>query len=106
MLLNDVMFRTQEMANHSNVKYAEILEYGIEPYYGNVTRREFLILMFSLLSEQKLQEQEILDQYNESGVLLGYEDDLMLTKDLTYSEMFTFLYRFEIFEFNPVEEED
>lgn len=106
MLIDDATFRAQEKANYSNVKYAEILEYGIAPYYGNVTRKEFLVLMFSLLSDQKIQEEEILNQYNEAGVLQGYEDDLMLTKGLTYSEMFTFLYRFEIFEFNPVEEQE
>ena len=104
MLINDATLRLQEMALHGNVKYSQILEYGIEPYYGNVTRREFLILMFSLLSDQNLSDNEILKQYNESGVLIGYEDDLMLEKELTYSEMFTFLYRFEIFEFNPAEE--
>ena len=106
MLINDVEFRLREMAVHSNVKYAEILEYGIEPYYGNVTRREFLILMYSLLSDQKVTESEMITQYNEAGVLVGYENDLMLEKEMTYSEMFAFLYRFEIFEFNPIEEEE
>lgn len=106
MLLNNPEIRRNEIAANSNVKYAEILEYGIEPYYGNVTRRDFLILMFSLLSEQRLTENEILKQFNETGVLVGYDDDLMLSKELTYSEMFTFLYRFEIFEFNPVPEDE
>lgn len=105
MLLNDSTYRLQEMANNRNVKYSEILEYGIEPYYGDITRKEFLILMFSLLSKQKLSEDEIIRRYNDAGVLVGYENSLMLDKELTYSEMFTFLYRFEIFEFNPVEEE-
>ena len=105
MLINDISYRLDQMAVQGNVKYSEILEYGIEPYYGNVTRKEFLILMFSLLSDQRLTEQEILTQYNEAGVLVGYNNDLMLEKELTYSEMFTFLYRFEIFEFNPTEEE-
>lgn len=106
MLLPDTTYKIQEIEKHSNVKYAEILEYGIEPYYGNITRREFLVLMFSLLSEQNLSEADIITQYNEAGVLVGYENDLMLEKVMTYSEMFTFLYRFEIFEFNPVEEEE
>lgn len=106
MLINDATMRLQEMSAQGNVKYSEILEYGIEPYYGNITRREFLILMYSLLSDQNLSEEEILTQYNEAGVLIGYENDLMLQKEITYSEIFTFLYRFEIFEFNPVEEED
>ena len=106
MLLPDTTYKIQEIEKHSNVKYAEVLEYGIEPYYGNITRKEFLVLMFSLLSEQNLSEADIITQYNEAGVLVGYENDLMLEKVMTYSEMFTFLYRFEIFEFNPVLEEE
>lgn len=106
MLINDTVIRLKEMSIQGNVKYSEILEYGIEPYYGNITRREFLILMFSLLSDQELSEEEIIKQYNEAGVLIGYENDLMLQKEITYSEIFTFLYRFEIFEFNPVEDEE
>ena len=94
------------MAAQGNVKYSEILEYGIEPYFGKVTRKEFLVLMYSLLSEQKLSENEIIKQYNESGVLVGYENDLMLKKEMTYSEMFTFLYRFEAFEFNPSDDDE
>ena len=106
MLINDSTMRLQEMSAQGNVKYSEILEYGLEPYYGNITRREFLILMYSLLSDQTATQDEIIEQYNEAGVLIGYENDLMLQKEITYSEIFTFLYRFEIFEFNPVEEEE
>ena len=109
MLINDSLMRKNEMAVQGNVKYTEILEYGIEPYYGNITRKEFLILMFSLLSdepikEKGLSEEDVLTRFYEAGVLVGYENDLMLQKELTYSEMFTFLYRFEIYEFNPTEE--
>ena len=102
-LINNAIFREQEMANYSNIKFAEILDYGVKPYYGEITRREFLILMFSLLSDQAITEEEILAQYNESGVLVGYNNDLMLQKEITYSEIFTFLYRFETFDFNPTE---
>ena len=101
-LIDNTVYRTQEVAKNSNVKFAEILDYGIKPYYGNITRKEFLILMFSLLSDQKIPEEDILQQYNESGVLIGYNSDLMLQKEITYSEIFTFLYRFEAFDFkNP-----
>lgn len=102
-LIDNTVYRTQEVAKNSNVKFAEILDYGIKPYYGNITRKEFLILMFSLLSDQKIPEEDILQQYNESGVLIGYNSDLMLQKEITYSEIFTFLYRFEAFDFNPSE---
>ena len=88
--------------NVGNVKYKEIIDYNIKPYYGDISRREFLILMFSLLSEQNLGDEEILTQFNDAGVLVGYEDgSLELEQPLTYAEMFTFLRRFEIFDFNP-----
>ena len=106
MLINDGTYRIKEMNSNSNVKYAGILEYGLEPYYGEITRKEFLILMYSLLSDQRLSEKDILEKYNESGILIGYDNDLILEKELTYSEMFTFLYRFEVFEFNPSENEE
>ena len=102
-LIDNTVYRTQEVAKNSNVKFAEILDYGIKPYYGNITRKEFLILMFSLLSDQKIPEEDSLQEYNESGVLIGYNSDLMLQKEITYSEIFTFLYTFEAFDFNPSE---
>lgn len=105
-LIENSTYRMSEVAKNSNVKYAEILDYGIKPYYGNVTRKEFLLLMFSLLSDQNVSEEDILTQYNESGVLMGYNSDLMLQKEITYSEIFTFLYRFEAFDFNPSEGEE
>ena len=105
-LIDNSIYRIQEMGKYGNVKFTEILDYDINPYYGNITRREFLILMFSLLSDQDITEEEMLKQYNESGVLVGYNNDLMLQKEITYSEIFTFLYRFEAFDFNPVEGEE
>ena len=90
------------MYNVGTVKYKEIIDYNIKPYYGDISRREFLILMFSLLSEQNLSEEEVLTQFNDAGVLVGYENgSLELEQPLTYAEMFTFLRRFEIFDFNP-----
>lgn len=90
------------MFNVGTVKYKEIIDYNIKPYYGDISRHEFLILMFSLLSEQSLSDEEVLTQFNDAGVLIGYEDgSLELEQPLTYAEMFTFLRRFEIFDFNP-----
>lgn len=105
-MIDEASYKTYVLSKMGEVKYKEIVKYNIKPYYGNVSRKEFLVLMFSLLSEQGISEDEMLKQYNESGVLLGYDDDLMLSKNLTYAEMFTFLKRFENFEFNPVTEED
>lgn len=90
------------MYNVGNVAYKEIIDYNIKPYFGDISRREFLILMFSLLSEQNVSDDEILTQFAEAGVLVGYEDgEYQLENPLTYAEMFTFLRRFEIFDFNP-----
>ena len=88
--------------NVGNVAYKEIIDYNIKPYFGDISRKEFLILMFSLLSEQNVSDDEILNQFAEAGVLVGYEDgEYQLQNPLTYAEMFTFLRRFEIFDFNP-----
>ena len=62
--------------------------------------------MFSLLSEQSVTEEDIINQFSESGVILGYSDSLMLEENLTYAEMFTFFRRFETFDFNPIEVEE
>ena len=88
--------------NVGNVAYKEIIDNNINPYFGDISRKEFLILMFSLLSEQNVSDDEILKQFAEAGVLVGYEDgEYQLQNPLTYAEMFTFLRRFEIFDFNP-----
>lgn len=104
-LINDREYREYVLSNLKGVKNAEILNYGIIPYAGNVTRREFLLLMYSLLSNQPLSDTAIIKEFNDTGVLLGYQSDLMLNKELTYSEMLTFLHRFENFDFEPEEEE-
>lgn len=91
-----------EKYNVGNVAYKEIIDYNIKPYFGDISRREFLILMFSLLSDQSLSDEDVLVQFEEGGVLVGYENgELELDNPLTYAEMFTFLRRFEIFDFNP-----
>ena len=65
--------------------------------------------MFSLLSERDLSEEDIIKEFSDAGVLLGFDtegQELGLSKNLTYAEMFTFLKRFEIFDFNPTESEN
>lgn len=105
-LINDREFRVLTLSRLGNVKNSEIFAYGMIPYAGEITRREFLLLMFDLLSFQELSNEEIIASFNEAGVLLGYQSDLMLDKQITYSEMLTFMYRFEIYDFNPVPEEE
>ncbi len=105
-LIDDYSYKTLILSKMGAVKYKDLVKYNIKPYYGEISRKEFLLLMFSLLSNQSVSEDDVLKQFDESGVIEGYNDDLMLTKQLTYAEMFTFLRRFEVFEFNPVIDEN
>lgn len=89
-----------------NTKYTASLKYGIMPMCGEVTRGEFLVLMHKILSnDASLSETTILKSLNEAGVLLGYDDSLYLKQNLKYSEMLTFLYRFEAYDFTSINEE-
>ena len=105
-------YRDAQLAKYSNVKYKEIFNYGMKPYYGKITRKEFLVLMYTLLSESgNPSADSVIKAFHESGVLLGWDDDLWLEERLTYAEMFTFFYRFEAFDFSgnkqvKVEEEE
>lgn len=107
--INDDSYRTYVLNSLGAVKYRELVTYNIKPYFGDISRKEFLVLMFSLLSERDLSEDDIIKEFSDAGVLLGFDtegQELGLSKDLTYAEMFTFLKRFEIFDFNPTENEN
>lgn len=107
--INDDSYRTYVLNSLGAVKYRELVTYNIKPYFGDISRREFLVLMFSLLSERDLSEEDIIKEFSDAGVLLGFDtegQELGLSKNLTYAEMFTFLKRFEIFDFNPTESEN
>lgn len=83
-----------------NTKYASSLKYGIMPMCGEISRKSFLVLMYNLLSDTtSTNEDTIIKSFNDSGVLLGYDDSLWLNKNLQYSDMLTFLYRFEAYDF-------
>ena len=66
---------------------------------GEMSRGAFLTLMYNLMSNQTADEDTVAKMFNDSGVLLGYDNSLWLTQNLKYSEMLTFLYRFEAFDF-------
>lgn len=84
-----------------NTKYARSLEYGIMPMCGSdITRQSFLVLMHNLLSNSSPSSDAILKSFNDAGVLIGYDNSLWLRKNITYSELFAFLYRFEAYDFN------
>ncbi len=86
-----------------NTKYAASLSYGIMPICGKITRGDFLVLMHNLLSSRELTRDDIIKSFNESGVLLGYYNNLWLDEEIRYSEILTFLYRFESYDFNATE---
>ena len=84
-----------------NTKYASSLEYGIMPMCGSdISRQSFLVLMYSLLSNSSSSSDAIIKSFNDAGVLIGYDNSLWLKKNITYSELFAFLYRFEAYDFS------
>ena len=99
MLIESRQDREMILARLGNIKNAEILYYNILPYAGEITRQEFLLVMYDLLSTNEKNNEAVIADFNEAGVLVGFETGLELDKKITYSEMLTFLYRFEIFEF-------
>lgn len=109
-LINDREYKELVLGRIGTIKNSEIFDYGITPYAGDITRKEFLVLMYDLLSYasniNEASAPAVIDKFADAGVLLGYQSDLMLDKPITYSEMLTFMYRFEIFDFNPVVEEE
>lgn len=87
-----------------NTKYANSLKYGIMPMCGEISRKSFLVLMYNLLSDStSTNENTIIDNFYEAGVLKGVEEnskELELEKNLQYSDMLAFLYRFEAYDFS------
>ena len=83
-----------------NTKYVDTLKYGIMPMCGSdITRGSFLVLMHNLLSGTNTSSEAIWNAFEDSGVLIGYYDGLWLKKCIRYSELYTFLYRFEAYDF-------
>jgi hypothetical protein len=101
-LVSDVQDRQIALSRAGYVKDAGIIEYGILPYVNKITRREFLLLMYDLLSPNLLNEESAINAFVNTEVVQGYSADyvkLELDKTLNYQEMYSFLYRFEIFDF-------
>ena len=66
---------------------------------SDITRESFLVLMHHLLSNTNASADSITKSFNEAGVLIGYDNSLWLKKNIRYSELFAFLYRFEAYDF-------
>lgn len=91
--------REYALSKLGSVKNSEIIRYNMLPYVGDITRKEFLVVMHDLISTNELSEDAVIKAFEDAGVLVGFETGLELDKKITYSEMLTFLYRFEIFDF-------
>lgn len=70
------------------------IKYHMIPFYGEVTREEFLNLMYRYtVNPEENNVAKIIKNYTDTGVLLGYDNNLMLTVKLTYAHFTTFLSR-------------
>ena len=102
-LINDRTHRERIMSGLGNVKNSEIIRYNMLPYAGDISRQEFLLVMYDLISADERNNQAVISAFEEADVLRGFETGLELDKKITYSEMLNFLYRFEIFDFGQGE---
>lgn len=94
-------YKNDELYKLRNTKYAVSLKYGILPICADtISRESFLVLMHNILSGSSSTSDNIIRSFNEAQVLRGYENSLWLKKSMTYSEMFAFLHRFEIYDFS------
>lgn len=71
------------------------MEYKLIPYYGDITREEFLNLMYhyTVAEGMTFSTGVSVGYYKYNNVLLGYQNNLMLTDKLNYAQMVTFLSR-------------
>ncbi len=100
MLIESRAQREYALSRLGYVKNAKVIDYGILPYTEKVSRKEFLLIMYDLLSKNSRSEDNVIDSFYDTGVLIGYETGLELDKKLLYSEMYSFLYRFEVYDFD------
>ena len=100
-LIEDRSDREYALSRLGYVKNSKIINYGMLPYSSKISRKEFLILMYDLLSANSRggAGDAAIDVFYDSGVLIGYDTGLELEKLINYVEMYTFMYRFENFDF-------
>jgi len=106
-LVSDVKDRELALSRVGNVRYSQIIEYNILPYVDKISRREFLLLMYDLLSPNYTSDEQVINAFTDTEILQGYSPEyikLELDKNLNYQEMYSFLYRFEIFDFETNKE--
>ena len=96
--------RAYALSRVGYIKNSGIVDYNIMPYTSKISRKEFLVLMYDLISgsakNNMANADSVIQNFYNAGVLIGYDTGLELNKLLNYTEMYTFLYRFEIYDFD------
>ncbi len=100
MLIADRSDREYALSKLGYIKNSKIINYGMIPYSTKISRREFLVLMYDLLSKSSYGSDSAINIFYDSGVLIGYDTGLELDKLINYVEMYTFMHRFENFDFD------
>ncbi len=100
-LIEDRSDREFALSRLGYVKNSKIVNYGIIPYSSKISRKEFLVMMYDLLTPSKSSPSTdfIIDSFFDTEVLIGYDTGLELDQLLTYTEMYAFLMRFETYDF-------
>ena len=72
-------------------------KYKLIPYYGQITREEFLNLlyMYRVKQSNNFSTTDCVTYFMRNGVLLGYDNNPMLSMKLTNAHLVTFIYRME-----------
>ena len=84
------------------VKNSKIINYGMMPYAEKISRKEFLLVIFDLMSDggASWADDSKLQSFEDADVLIGYDIGLELDKNINYVEMYSFLQRLEYYDFN------
>ena len=71
------------------------MKYKLLPYYGEITREEFLNLVYkyTIAKNSTFSTGVTVGYYRYYEVLLGYDNNLMLTDRLNYAHFVTFISR-------------
>ena len=84
------------------------IKYRVIPNYGNITREEFLNLMFHFTQAEgrTFNTAKTISFFTDKKVLLGYNNNLMITTRINYAHITTFLSRMHSVPLNIAYEQD
>lgn len=103
----DYEYKSQISVKKTNFS-DRFIKYRIIPSYGNITREEFLNLMFHFTQAdgRTFNTAKTIDFFVDQKVLLGYNNNLMMTSRLNYAHITTFLSRMSQVPLNIAYEQD